>query len=116
VIWKESTAETRKRIEEDLKRSAEKYADHAEDKISKLQEAYLRKNRPQKYAYSANNISQRPPSRETPNRRFGGKVSTFSLFRGLREDFREPEPASAKPTLFEEGIANISESPKSLFT
>jgi len=46
VIWKESNDGTRKRIEKDLKGSAARYADFAENKISKLQQAYLKKYHP----------------------------------------------------------------------
>ncbi|KAI9431836.1 Rho GTPase activation protein [Lactarius psammicola] len=45
-ILKESKYETRNRIEEDLKRSAAKYADFAENTISKLQQSYLDKYNP----------------------------------------------------------------------
>ncbi|KAI9431839.1 hypothetical protein BJY52DRAFT_1341106 [Lactarius psammicola] len=43
---KESNAETGKRIEKDLKRSATKYADHAENKILKLQQPYFKRYHP----------------------------------------------------------------------
>ncbi|KAI9456966.1 Rho GTPase activation protein [Lactarius psammicola] len=46
AIRKESNDKTRKRVEEDLKKSAAKYADHAENTISKLQQAYLEKYYP----------------------------------------------------------------------
>jgi hypothetical protein len=74
-----------------ISRTAAKYADHAENKISKLQQAYLKKYYPQ-YAHSTED-SQHP--QDVQNKRFGGKVS--ALFRGRREDLREPEPA--KPSL-----------------
>jgi hypothetical protein len=83
---KESNDETRKRIAEDLKESTAKYADHAENKISKLQQAYLKKYHPQKYASSSEAL-QRPD--DVRNKKF--KVS--ALFRGRREDLREYEPA-----------------------
>lgn len=67
------------------------YADHAENKISKLQQAYLKK-----YATEA---SQRPE--DVWNKKF--RVST--LFRGRREDLRESEPA--KPSTSEEGIPDF---------
>ncbi|KAI9453219.1 hypothetical protein BJY52DRAFT_1189777 [Lactarius psammicola] len=88
---KESKDRTRRRIEDDLKRSAANYADHAEDTISRLQQAYLKKYYPQQYAHFADS-SQR--SQDVPNKRFGGKVS--ALFRGRREDLREPEPAKSE--------------------
>ncbi|KAH9007773.1 hypothetical protein EDB83DRAFT_2193921, partial [Lactarius deliciosus] len=40
---KKTKDETRKRIEEDLKESAAQYANYAENTISKLQQAYLKK-------------------------------------------------------------------------
>ena len=81
-------------IEKDLKKSAAEYADHAENRISMLQKAYLKKYHPRQHAHST----------AAPNKKFGGKVST--LFRGRRDDSREPEPAT--PTEFEEGIAHIT--------
>ncbi|KAH9049278.1 hypothetical protein EDB83DRAFT_2522820 [Lactarius deliciosus] len=92
---KESKDRTRNRIEEDLKRSATSYADHAENKVSKLQQAYLKKYYPQQYV-TPTETSQRPQS--VPNKRLS-KVS--ALFRGRREDSpQEPEPA--KPVKSEE--------------
>ncbi|KAF8265573.1 hypothetical protein EI94DRAFT_1804224 [Lactarius quietus] len=96
-ILKESKAVTRKRIEKYLKRSAAKYSEHAENVISKLQAACWRKYQPQKHADTTDN-SQRP--QDVPNKRFGSKVSSLSLFRGRREDLREPAPV--KPTQSEE--------------
>ena len=96
MIRKESKDETRKRVEEDLKESAAQYADHVENKISKLHEAYLRKHHPQQYSHSTD-ILQRPE--DVRNKGFGGKMS--ALFRGRREDLRESEPT-------EEGIAGIT--------
>jgi hypothetical protein len=88
TIWKESNDETRRRIEGDLKSSAAKYVDHAENTISKLQQAYLKKYS-QPYAHSD----------VAPNKRFGNKVS--SLFR------RSQAQELAKS---EDGIANIGHS------
>ena len=42
----ETKDETRRRIENDLNSSAAKYADHAENRILKLQEAYFKKYHP----------------------------------------------------------------------
>ncbi|KAH9059290.1 Rho GTPase activation protein [Lactarius vividus] len=83
---KESKDERRKRIEENLKRSAALYADHAENKISKLQQVYLKKYPPHQYARSTY-MSQRPEV--APNKSFGSKIS--ALFRGRSEDLRDPE-------------------------
>ncbi|KAF8260447.1 hypothetical protein EI94DRAFT_1748379 [Lactarius quietus] len=46
TTFKKTKDDARKRIEEDLKKSAAEYADHAENKISKLQEAYFKKYHP----------------------------------------------------------------------
>ncbi|KAI9448584.1 hypothetical protein H4582DRAFT_1901629 [Lactarius indigo] len=91
VHLKESNDGTRKRIEEDLKGSAAKYADLAENKIAKLQQAYIKKYHHRQYPDSTD-VSQRPE--DVPNKRFGDKVST--LFRGRREDLRRPEPAKSE--------------------
>ncbi|KAH9059291.1 Rho GTPase activation protein [Lactarius vividus] len=93
VHLKESNVETRKRIEEELKGSTAKYASLAENKIAKLQEAYINKYHHRQYADSTD-VSQRPE--DFPNKWFGDKVST--LFRGRREDWRRPEhkPEHAK--------------------
>ena len=101
VVWKEANDKTRRRIERDLKSSAENYADYAENTVSKLQQAYLRKYQPQQHASSAN-ISQNP--QDISNKTFGLKMSSF--FRSRREDSREPEPA--KPAPSEEGIAEVT--------
>ncbi|KAH9030232.1 hypothetical protein EDB83DRAFT_2554982 [Lactarius deliciosus] len=87
---KETKDETRMRIEEDLKGTAAKYADYAENTISKLQRAYLKKYYPQQCAHSTD-VSQCP--QDGPNKRFGGKVS--ALFRSRREDSRDPEPTKS---------------------
>ncbi|KAH9165434.1 hypothetical protein EDB89DRAFT_2233423 [Lactarius sanguifluus] len=92
---KESKDERRKRIEENLKRSAALYADHAENKFSKLQQVYLKKYHPHQHARSTY-MSQRPE--DSPNKSFGGKIS--ALFRGRWEDLRDPEPP--KPSTSEE--------------
>jgi hypothetical protein len=93
---KEMKDETRKRIEDDLKASAALYANHAESKISKFQQAYLKK-----YHLGPLEVLRRPDGR---NQGFGGKMS--ALFRGRREDLRVPETAYL--TKSEEGIADIT--------
>jgi len=98
AICKETSNETRKQTRKDLRESAAKYADHAEKEVSKLQREYLRRFYPQEFSHSIG--SQR--SSDSPNKRFGGKVST--LFRGRRE--REPEePVSGVP---KEGIVDVA--------
>ncbi|KAH9175097.1 hypothetical protein EDB89DRAFT_390186 [Lactarius sanguifluus] len=100
---KESKDERRRRIEENLKRSAALYADHAENKISKFQQVYLKKYHPHQHARSTY-MSQRPE--DSPNKSFGGKIS--ALFRGRWEDLRDPEPP--KPSTSEEGTVNFMDS------
>ncbi|KAH8989365.1 hypothetical protein EDB86DRAFT_3245232, partial [Lactarius hatsudake] len=104
-LAQEMQDETRTRIEEDLKKSAAQYANHAENKISKLQQAYLKKYFPRECAHSIDDLRGH---RDIPtNKRFGDKVQ--GLFRGRREDLREAGPA--KPTKLpksEEGIADIA--------
>ena len=78
-----------------LEGSAATYADHAERKISKLQEAYLRKYLPQAYARSTE-VS--PHVQDVPIREFGGMSA-----RGRREALQEPEAAESAPPA--EGIA-----------
>ena len=46
IIRKETEDRTRKRIEEDLNKSAANYADYAENTIAKLQQAYFKKYHP----------------------------------------------------------------------
>ena len=103
VIRKEAKDNTRSYIKKNLKISASIYA-HAEKRVSKLQQEYLKKNRSRQYAYSAN-VSQRPqgvtPLVADSNKRFGRRMS--ALFRGQRESQREPGPAPS-----EEGIANVT--------
>jgi hypothetical protein len=93
---KETKAAIRKRIKDGLKESATGYADHAENEISKLQEAYLKKYHPMEYSHSK--VS--PPPEDVRNKRFGGKVS--ALFRGPRG------PELAKPSKLVKGISDIT--------
>ncbi|KAH8989334.1 Rho GTPase activation protein [Lactarius hatsudake] len=46
---------TRKRVEEGLERSAANYADHAENTILKLQQAYLKKHHPRQHSQDGQN-------------------------------------------------------------
>ena len=101
AVWKGTNDETRRRIKADLNASAATYADHVENTISGLQQAYLKKYYPQEYSHSTG-VSQ--PHEDVRNKRFGGKVS--ALFRGRREDLRSPE--LTKLAKSEEGIANIT--------
>ncbi len=92
---------TKTQVEEHLKISVTKYANHAENIISKLQKAYSNKYYPGRYTPSHSVvISQR--SRDVPNKWFGSKVRA-----GRREDtVQEPEPV--KHDKSDEGIANIT--------
>ncbi|KAH9057734.1 hypothetical protein EDB87DRAFT_986754 [Lactarius vividus] len=80
---KETGDQTRKRIEKNLRNSAADYADHAENTISKLQQAYLKKYPPVDHSHSTTSLQQ------VPSRRFG-----VNLFRNRREldraEFEEP--------------------------
>ncbi|KAH9005620.1 hypothetical protein EDB86DRAFT_3071390 [Lactarius hatsudake] len=77
-----------KRVEEGLKQSAAKYADHAENTISKLQQAYSKKHHPRQYAQSTD------ASQDVPNKRFGNMVSAkvSALLGGRQEDLGGLEP------------------------
>jgi hypothetical protein len=94
LTWKASNYAKRERVAGDLKRSASWYADHAENTVSKLQQAYLKKYQSQEYDYFSN-ASQRP--QDVSNNGFGSRVS--SLFRGWWEDWQGP---------FEGGITGIT--------
>ncbi|KAI9433320.1 hypothetical protein H4582DRAFT_1988472 [Lactarius indigo] len=89
---KESLAQTRKRLKEELKTSAEDYANHAENTLSKLGRVYLKKY--QDYVRPAE-IPKRTPDPSTSSKKTGSRFS--SLFRGRREtedtesDVTEPE-------------------------
>ena len=67
------------RTKRNLEKSALLYADHAENKVSNLQQAYLRKYQSQQYAYSAN-VSPRP--QDIPSKRFGSRVPALFLVGG----------------------------------
>ena len=71
------------------------YADHAENKISKLQETYSREYLPQEYTRSTKD-SQR--AQDVPAKSFGGKMAA----RGWREGVQEHEPSKPAPST--EGI------------
>ncbi|KAF8256585.1 hypothetical protein EI94DRAFT_1765002 [Lactarius quietus] len=93
ISLKESNDETRKRIEEDLRISAAKYADYAENTISRLQQAYLKK-----YTQQDAHTTDVVPL-VVPNKRFGGKVSSL---------FRRSQSQTQEPSKYKDGIANIS--------
>ncbi|KAH8996981.1 hypothetical protein EDB86DRAFT_3076909 [Lactarius hatsudake] len=79
----ETGDQTRKRIDKNLRNSAADYADHAENTISKLQQAYLKKYPPVDHSHSTTSFQH------VPSRKFG-----VNLFRNRREldraEFEEP--------------------------
>ncbi|KAH8977984.1 Rho GTPase activation protein [Lactarius akahatsu] len=85
---KETKAQRGKQIEEDLKESAAKYADYAENTVSKLQEAYSKKK---SHPQHSTDVPRR--SQGAANKGFGSKFS--ALFR-RREESRAPEPARSE--------------------
>jgi hypothetical protein len=97
VIWKKVKDNARSCINENLNISALCYADHAEKWVLKLEQAYLKKQQPQQYAYSTN-VLQCPQDVPDSNKGFGRRMS--ALFCSQREDQQEPEP--------EEGISNVT--------
>ncbi|KAF8269718.1 Rho GTPase activation protein [Lactarius quietus] len=88
---KETEDQTRKRVEEVLQDSAANYANHAENTIMKLQQAYLKRYNPRQYAQSPD-ASQLPG--DTPYTRFSGRFS--ALFRGPQEVLQVPEPVKSE--------------------
>jgi hypothetical protein len=103
IGWKESNNEIRNRMKDNLNMSASAYADYAENTVSKLQQAYSKKYQRQQHAHSTS-TSQHP--QDVPNKRPPNRNVVSALFRGRREDRREPEPAKAAPA--DEGIANVT--------
>ncbi|KAH8986368.1 hypothetical protein EDB92DRAFT_1949282 [Lactarius akahatsu] len=87
----ETEDRTRKRVEEGLEKSAAKYADHAENTILKLQQAYLKKHNPRQYPQSTD-VSQY--SQDVPNRRFGNKAS--AQFGGRQKNVGGLEPSKSE--------------------
>lgn len=77
--------------EQDLTESASDYANFAENRISKLQLAYLKKYYPRQYSQF---------SQDAPNKKLGGKKSVASH----RQQSIMLEPAQS-----DDGIGNISD-------
>ncbi|KAH9037697.1 hypothetical protein EDB84DRAFT_1560529 [Lactarius hengduanensis] len=86
-----ASQELSKRVEEGLEESAAKYADHAENTILKLQQAYLKKHNPRQYPQPTD-VSQ--GSQDGLNKRIGNKVS--ALFGGRQEDLGGLEPSKSE--------------------
>ncbi|KAI9433252.1 hypothetical protein H4582DRAFT_2131697 [Lactarius indigo] len=87
AVLKEAEDQTRKRVEEGLKESAAMYADHTENTVLKLQQAYLKTHHPRQY------------SQNSPNKRPG-------IGDGRQEDLRR-EPSESK-----EGVPDIIHGPQ----
>lgn len=98
VIGKETEDQTRQRVQEDLEDSATKYADHAENTIMKLQQAYLKKNNPRQHAQSTDG-SQRPE--DALNRRISSRFS--ALFHARQVDLQGQDAVKS-----EEGIVCLT--------
>ncbi|KAH8989331.1 hypothetical protein EDB86DRAFT_1907683 [Lactarius hatsudake] len=84
---KETEDQTRKRVEEGLEESAVKYANHAENTILKLQQAYLKKHKPRQY-------TQSQYTRDSLNKRFGDWVS--ARFGSRQEDLGGLGPSNSE--------------------
>ncbi|KAI9433271.1 hypothetical protein H4582DRAFT_2101678 [Lactarius indigo] len=91
TVLKETEDQIRRRVEEGLEESAAKYADHAENTILKLQQAYLKKHHPRQYPQSTD-VSQH--SQDVPNKKFGNRVS--AIFGGRQEDLGGLEPSKSE--------------------
>ncbi|KAH9008426.1 hypothetical protein EDB83DRAFT_2531807 [Lactarius deliciosus] len=85
--------QTRKRVEEGLEESATKYADHAENTILRLQQAYLKKHNPRQYAQSTDALQY---SQDVPKKKFGNTVSVSAQFGGRQEDLGGVEPSTSE--------------------
>lgn len=77
--------------EKDLTESAKDYANFAENAISELQLAYLKKYYPRQYSQS---------SQDAPNKNLGGKKPGTS---------RRQQSVMLEPALSDDGIGNISD-------
>ncbi|KAH9029686.1 hypothetical protein EDB85DRAFT_2147170 [Lactarius pseudohatsudake] len=88
-----ASQELSKRVEEGLEESAAKYADHAENTILRLQQAYLKKHNPRQYPQSTDVLQY---SQDVPKKRFGNRVSVFAQFGGLQEDLGGLEPSTSE--------------------
>ena len=98
ALRKQSKAGTRDRIKRDLKASAAQYADHVENTISPLQQAYLKRYHPEQYSRSSD-VSHHPV--DIRDKGIGGKVSPVFHVRG------ETEPA--RGDWRSEGITDITQ-------
>ncbi|KAH9024572.1 hypothetical protein EDB85DRAFT_1870089, partial [Lactarius pseudohatsudake] len=92
---KETKDETRKRIDEDLKASAARYAEYAENRISKLQQVYLKKYRPQQYAHFTED-SQRPQNRPSPSHIPSSGVAETTSAYAYSSLISSPQPAEVQ--------------------
>ena len=90
----------------DLDVSASRYADHAENRVSQLQQAYLKKYQPQQYDYSAN-VLQRPQDDPGPSFERFGSIMRSALY-DLPESWQGSGFESANAAPSKEGIADIA--------
>jgi len=87
ATFKKTNDETRKRIEKDLKNK--EYTDYAENRISKLQEAYFKKYHPQ-FPGRRNDLSEPEPAKSEDDFRFAASfLNTYRLRRAenLRDGY-----------------------------
>ncbi|KAN0139934.1 Rho GTPase activation protein [Lactarius tabidus] len=84
---KETTKRTRTRIEGDLKISAAKYADHAENRISKLQAAYFKKYHPLfRGQQDGSEEPERAKSKDVSDNDFRSAVCLLNALRSIRAE------------------------------
>ena len=98
MLWKETNNYLKKWNKNNLKISASRYIDHAENRILKLQQAYSRRYQPQQNA-SSPNVSQ--SLQDVPRKSSANGMS--NPFRSWWENKQEP----AQVTSSEEGNADV---------
>ena len=104
---KDSNDKTRELFDEGLKKSAAGYADYAETRVSKLQQGYLRKYQPRRYASSAKvSSNSQPVSHEVVWRKGPKRHVHFVLTPAQYVQSPGPPEPPAKAAPSEEGIAN----------
>ncbi|KAH9055025.1 hypothetical protein EDB87DRAFT_1356344 [Lactarius vividus] len=96
AVLKETEDQTRKRVEEGLEESAAKYADHAENTILKLQQAYLKKHHPRQHPQSTDILQS---SQDGPNKRLETRSRPYlAVDRNIWGDLSLPSPKKC-PTM-----------------
>lgn len=99
AIQRELVVEIRKRMEEDLTKSAAGYSHFAENTISRLQQAFLKKYHSRPYSHT---------TQDTPNNRSRGKQSSAS--RRQQGVIRETELITSEDGIAHIRLSNISAS------